>query len=79
MNEIDKYMSLIEASDRYNVLEATIKMRLAARSSKGEKEIKYLTDNGLIKYYKKKGGQRGIWILTDEAMQYLFEEQDRGK
>lgn len=76
MKDIDNYMSVIEASDRYNVSEATIKMRLSARSIKGQRDIKYLVDNGLIKYYKKVDGQRGIWILTNAAMDFLGFERE---
>ncbi|EJR11958.1 hypothetical protein IK7_06102 [Bacillus cereus VD156] len=46
--------------------------RSAANEIEDNKLIDALIEGGKVKYYKPEGKQRGEWILTVEAMDFLF-------
>ena len=73
--EIDKYMTIAEASERYDLHEKTIKERLAGRSKKGRENLEQLLEKGLVKYFKRQGGKRGEWIITTDAMEFWGYEE----
>lgn len=70
MHEIDNYMSIPEAAERYGMQETTIKERLRGRTKQSEHDVALLKQRGLIKHYKKQGATRGEWIITKDAMRF---------
>lgn len=69
MKAIENYMTISEAADRYGISETTLKERLSGRTQRGQNLITALTNEGLIRHYKKVGAQRGNWIVTKKAME----------
>lgn len=74
MKEIEKYMTLVEAANRYNVSKDTLKDRLKMRTDSAKREVQSLIDAGYIKYYKAPEAKRGEWIITTYAMEKLFKK-----
>lgn len=70
MKEIDKYMTVNEASERYQVSVETIKNKLKPSIPNLWKETEKMIDEGLLKYYQK--GQRKEWIISTDAMEKWF-------
>lgn len=71
MKEIDKYMTITEAADRWNLPKETIKSKLKP-SIVGQEAIDDMIKAGLIKYYQKPSGQLKYWIISVEAMEKWF-------
>lgn len=67
LNEI---MTPREACDRWGITQEALRMKL--KRGKDNKLIDALIEGGKVKYYKPEGKQRGEWILTVEAMDFLF-------
>ena len=70
MNEIDKYMTPMEAADRWGLSQETVKSRL--KPSLYPKQIPEMIEAGLIKYYQKPDGKRKEWIISVDAMEKWF-------
>lgn len=71
MKEIDKYMSVAEAADRWGKPQETVKNKLKP-SIVGQEAIDQMIKEGLIKYYQKPGSTRRDWIISDKAMEKWF-------
>lgn len=69
---IDNYMTPNEASERWNINHYTIRNKL--KPSLNKEEIEWMEEQGLIKSFIKKGGNRREWIITKKAMQQWFGE-----
>ncbi len=67
---LDEIMTLREACDRWGITQEALRMKL--KRGKDNKLIDVLIEGGKVKYYKPEGKQRGEWILTVEAMDFLF-------
>lgn len=74
MKEIDNYMTVAEAVQRYGISRHTIKDRLAMRTESAKLEVQALIDAGYIKYYKAPEAKYGEWIITTTAMEKLFKK-----
>lgn len=74
MKEIDKYMSVAEAADRWGIPQETLKNKLKP-SVVGQKAIDEMINAGLIKFFQKPGGQRKEWIISEMAMKKWFGEK----
>lgn len=70
MREIDKYMTVNEAAERYGINVNTIKNRLKPSLPKYWKETNEMIEEGLLKFYQK--GQRKEWIISEEAIKRWF-------
>ncbi len=70
MKEIDKYMTVNEAAERYSISADTIKSRLKPSLPKYWEETVSMINQGLLKYYQK--GQRKEWIISTDAMEKWF-------
>ncbi|PAE20483.1 hypothetical protein CHH80_10745 [Bacillus sp. 7504-2] len=72
--EIDKYMTVAEAAERYNVpidtIQNYLKPSVPAAWAKTEKMI----EKGLLKYHQKPNGKRREWIISDKAMEIWFKK-----
>lgn len=71
MKEIDKYMSVAEAADRWGIPQETLKNKLKP-SVVGQKAIDDMIDAGLIKYYQRPGSNRKDWIISVGAMEKWY-------
>ncbi|GER73451.1 helix-turn-helix domain-containing protein [Weizmannia acidilactici] len=71
MKEIDKYMTVNEAAERWGISKETIKSRLKPSLYPGS-QIDDMINAGLIKYYQKPGNQRKEWIISVGAMEKWF-------
>jgi len=69
-HEIDKYMTPTEAAYRWGMSPETVKNRL--KHSFYKKEVEQFIEEGLIKRFKKPGGKRSEWIISEEAMKRWF-------
>lgn len=69
--EIDNYMTINEAAERWNKNEETLKKRIKP-STRNEEEIQRYIKQGLIKYYQKAGAKRGEWIITSKLMEKWY-------
>lgn len=70
MHDIDNYMTIAEAADRFDIQQSTLKERLSGRTKQGAYDVELLKQRGLIKHYKKQGATRGEWIVTTDAMRF---------
>lgn len=70
MKEIDKYMTPAEAAYRWGIKQDTVKNRL--KPSVYPSQIDTFINAGLIKCFKKPGGQRNEWIISEKAMEKWF-------
>lgn len=75
MKEIDKYMTVNEAAERFNIPVDTIKSRLKPSIKSFNKQTEQMLEDGLIKYYMKSGGQRKEWIISEDAMEIWFSQK----
>lgn len=75
MKEIDKYMSVAEAADRWGIPLETVKAKLKSREQSYVKKANEMIEQGLIKYYLKPGGIRKEWIISEMAMVRWFGEK----
>ena len=76
MNEIDKYMCIEEAAERWKVSVSTIRNKLKESKTPLEDLIAW-RNNGLIKCYTKKGGTNRVWILSTDFMIMQFGEEKK--
>lgn len=67
---LDEIMTPREAFDRWGIKQEALRMKL--KRGKDNKLIDALIEGGKVKYYKPEEKQRGEWILTVEAMDFLF-------
>lgn len=70
MKEIDKYMTVNEASERYGISADSIKNHLKPSIPSLWKKTEKMIDDGLLKYYQK--GRRKEWIISVDAMEKWF-------
>jgi hypothetical protein len=75
MKEIDKYMSPVEAAERWGKKVDTVKARL--RFDYYGDKLDDMIDRGLIKYYKKPGGKNRDWIISTHAMREWFGDKNK--
>ena len=76
MKEIDKYMTVAEAAERWKIPENTVRARLKNREQTYVNVVNEMLRNGLIKYYVKPGGVRRDWIISEDAMFLWFGEKE---
>lgn len=75
--EIDKYMTVPEAAERFNIPVETIKSRLKPSIKNFKEQLVPMIQEGLIKSYLKKDGKRKEWIITEDAMKkWFFSEKE---
>lgn len=74
MNEIEKYMTINEAAERWNVNIETIKAKLKP-SVTSENDINHWIERGLIKPYVKPGGKNKLWIISIYFMMLHFGDE----
>ncbi|PGM04164.1 helix-turn-helix domain-containing protein [Bacillus thuringiensis] len=67
---LEEIMTPREACDRWGITQEALRMKL--KRGKDNDLVDKLIEDGKIKYYKPEGKQRGEWILTVEAMEFLF-------
>lgn len=72
MKEIDQYMTVAEAAERWGIPENTVRARLKNREKSYINTVNEMIEKGLIKYYIKPGGIRKDWIVSDAAMFQWF-------
>lgn len=72
--EIDNYMLIQEAAEKWGKPVDTVKNKLKP-SVVGEESIKKMIDDGLIKYYSKPGSTAKNWIISVPAMEKWFGEK----
>lgn len=72
MKEIDKYMTVNEAAERFNIPVETIKNRLKPSIKSFSAQLEQMIEEGLIKSYLKKDGKRKEWIISEDAMKIWF-------
>ncbi|HHB2044596.1 DNA-binding protein [Bacillus cereus] len=70
--EIDKYMTVPEAAERFNIPVETIKSRLKPSIKNFKEQLVPMIQEGLIKSYLKKDGKRKEWIISEDAMKKWF-------
>ncbi|MDZ5480402.1 DNA-binding protein [Bacillus thuringiensis] len=75
MKEIDKYMTVNEAAERFNIPVETIKNRLKPSIKSFSAQLEQMIEEGLIKSYLKKDGKRKEWIISVDAMNIWFPER----
>lgn len=76
VNEIDKYMTINEAAQRWNISVETIKNKLKP-SITDQKDIDSWIKRGLIKPFTKKGGTNKVWIISIYFMELHFGDEKR--
>ena len=76
MKEIDKYMTVAEAAERWKISENTVRARLKNRERVYVNAVNEMLRDGLIKYYVKPGGVRRDWIISEDAMFLWFGEKE---
>jgi len=74
MKEIDKYMTVTEAADRWGIPVETLKNKLKPSVASSWTQTEKMIEEGLIKYYQKEGGNRQ-WIISEAAMIRWFGEK----
>ncbi|MDA1920650.1 DNA-binding protein [Bacillus cereus group sp. BcHK140] len=78
MKEIDKYMTVNEAAERFNIPVETIKNRLKPSIKSFNSQLEKMIEEGLIKYYLKTDGKRKEWIISEDAMKiWFFQKGDK--
>lgn len=70
--EIDKYMTVPEAADIFNIPVETIKNRLKPSIKTFSSQLIPMIEKGLIKSYLKRDGKRKEWIISEDAMKIWF-------
>lgn len=71
MSNINNYMTPSEAAERWGVAQVTVRNKIKP-SYTPQEDIDEMINKGLIKYYKKPGGQRREWIISKQAMELWF-------
>lgn len=74
MKEIDKYMTVAEAAERYNVPIDTIQNYLKPSVPSTWAKTEKMIEEGLLKYFQKPTGKRREWIISDKAMEIWFKK-----
>ena len=74
MKEIDKYMTVGEAAERWGVKYDTLKQRL--RPSKN-KNLDNMIEQGLVKSYQAQGAKQKTWIISEDAMKFWYGEDKK--
>jgi hypothetical protein len=67
---LEEIMTPREPCDRWRITQEALRMKL--KRGKDNKLVDGLIKSGKIKYYKPEEKQRREWILTVEAMDFLF-------
>lgn len=75
MKEIDKYMTVSEAAERWGIPENTVRAKLKNREKSYVQTANNMIEEGLIKFFIKKGGIRKEWIVSEDAMKVWFGEK----
>lgn len=70
-NNINEYMTVKEALDRWNLSRFTLRDTLSGRTATKQAKIEYALAKGLAKRYKG-DSTRYDWILTVEIMEQWF-------
>ena len=76
MKEIDKYMTVTEAADRWGIPVETLKNKLKPSMASSWAQTEQMIAEGLLKYYQKDGGNRK-WIISEAAMIRWFGEKKK--
>ncbi|MES5957511.1 DNA-binding protein [Bacillus fungorum] len=79
MKEIDKYMTVNEAAERFDIPVETIKNRLKPSIKSFNSQLEQMIEEGLIKYFLKAEGKRKEWIISEEAMRIWFFQKGEKK
>lgn len=66
---IDNYMTVSEASHRWDISQNTLRSRL--RHDRHD-DLKKFIDKGMIKYFKPENKVRGEWIVSSKFMELLY-------
>lgn len=69
MTNINNYMTVSEASHRWDISPNTLRSRL--RSDRHD-DLNNFIDKGMIKYFKPDGKVRGEWIISSSFMELLY-------
>ena len=70
--QLDKYMTVNEAAERFNIPVETIKNRLKPSIKSFNSQLEQMIEEGLVKYYLKEDGKRKGWIISEDAMKIWF-------
>ena len=79
MKEIDKYMTVSEAADRWGIPVETLKNKLKPSVASSWAQTKKMIEEGLLKYYQKDDGGNRKWIISEAAMIRWFGEKRKEK
>jgi len=72
MKEIDKYMTVAEAADRWGIPIETLKNKLKPSLSSSWAQTEKMIEEGLLKYYQKDDDGNRKWIISEAAMKLWF-------
>lgn len=70
--EIDKYMTVPEAAEKFSIPVETVKSRLKPSITSFNEQLVQMIEEGLIKSYLKADGKRKEWIISEDAMKKWF-------
>ena len=73
MAKIDDFMTVSEAAYRWNIPLETVKNRLKPSVNK---DLNKMIDEGLVKYFQKPNSRMKSWIISKQAMEIWFGEQN---
>lgn len=74
MHEIDKYMIVAEAAERWGLPIDTVKNKLKPSVKGTWTQTEKMIEEGLLKYYQNPGKKQKIWIISMAAMEKWFGE-----
>lgn len=77
MKEIDKYMTVAEAADRWGIPVETLKNKLKPSVASFWAQTEKMIEEGLLKYYQKDDDRNRQWIISEAAMIRWFGEKKR--
>lgn len=75
MKEIDKYMTVAEAADRWGIPVETLKNKLKPSVASFWAQTEKMIEEGLLKYYQKDDDRNRQWIISEAAMIRWFGEK----
>lgn len=77
--QLDKYMTVNEAAERFNIPVETIKNRLKPSIKSFNSQLEQMIEEGFVKYYLKEDGKRKEWIISEEAITVWFPRKEEKK
>lgn len=75
MKEIDKYMHVAEAAERWGVPIETVKNKLKPANKYTWPKTLEMIEEGLLKYHQQEGKKQKNWIISTAAMERWFGEK----